>query len=96
MMHTNAMKHEGGCSDLLAQYGPLISGRDLVRCLGYKSAAAFRQALKRGSLPVPVFELPNRKGKFALTSEVVRWFAALEKEVEKQGDLKKGGRQIDK
>ncbi len=66
--------------ELVEQFGPLISGSDLVRCLGYKSAAAFRQASKRGVLPVRVFELPRRKGKFAFSSEVAAWLAGLQQE----------------
>lgn len=65
------------CKDLQAQlferYGPLLGGQDLRRVLGYPSAAAFRQAALRGALPVPVFNMPNRKGRFALTQEVCAW-----------------------
>ncbi len=68
---------EGATQQLLAQlldrYGPVIGGPDLRRVLGFPSAAALRQAALRGTLPVPVFVLPNRKGRFALTSEVSSW-----------------------
>lgn len=54
-------------------YGPLINGKQLASLLKFPSMAAFRQALKRGVLPVRVFELPGRKGKFALTGDVAQW-----------------------
>jgi hypothetical protein len=60
------------CS-LNVQYGPLINGKQLASLLKFSSMAAFRQALKRGMLPVRVFEIPGRKGKFALTGDVVQW-----------------------
>lgn len=60
-------------AQMLDRYGPMIGGQDLRRVLGFPSAAAFRQAALRGTLPVPVFVLPNRKGRFALTIEVSAW-----------------------
>lgn len=61
--------------ELLDRYGPLIGNKELQRALGYPSAEAFRQALAREQVPVPVFVVPQRRGKFALTSEVARWLA---------------------
>lgn len=59
-------------------YGPLINGKQLASLLKFPSMAAFRQALRRGLLPVRVFELPGRKGKFALTGDVVQWLIDIE------------------
>jgi len=61
--------------DLLQQYGPLIGNDALRSALGYPSQDAFRQALARGRLPVPVFALPKRRGKFALVKDVAAWLA---------------------
>lgn len=73
-------------TELDRQFGPLISGQDLVRNLGYNSAAAFRQAHKRGTLPIDVFEIPNRRGKFALTSDIIRWLTTVKRlSVKKEG-----------
>lgn len=66
-------------TDLLALYGPLIGGRDLQRVLGYRTAAAFRQAIARQKLPVDVFTLPNRKGRFCLAKDIARWLAESRK-----------------
>jgi hypothetical protein len=60
---------------LLTRFGPLLGGADLVQALGYSNAAAFRQARRQGRLGVHVFDLPSRRGKFALTSDVVLWLA---------------------
>lgn len=61
--------------DLLTRYGPILGQEDLRQALGYPSLEAFRQGLARRQLPVPVFTLPNRRGKFALTKEVAAWLA---------------------
>ena len=64
--------------DLEARHGPLLSGTALQKMLGFPSAAAFRQAASRGQLPVAVFTIPNRRGRFALTREVAGWLATLQ------------------
>ncbi len=63
--------------DLLHRYGPVIGQADLCKALGYKSADAFRQALARGVLPVPVFAIAHRRGKFALAKDIAQWIAQL-------------------
>jgi hypothetical protein len=62
-------------SELASRFGPLLGGHDLVQVLGFPNAAAFRQARRQGRLGVHVFDLPSRRGKFALTSDVARWLA---------------------
>ncbi len=64
--------------DLLTRYGsPLIGGEELRTALGYPSTEALRQALARGTVPVPVFAVPHRRGKFALVKDVAGWLARL-------------------
>lgn len=58
---------------LIDRYGPVMGGRDLQQVLGFPSSAAFRQAALRGTLPVAVFSVPFRRGRFALTHEVAEW-----------------------
>jgi len=60
---------------LTARYGVMLGSKDLWRELGFRSPSAFRQALARGTLDVPVFEVQNRRGRFALASEVANWIA---------------------
>lgn len=63
-------------------YGPMISGAVLWRLLGYRTAAAFRQADKRGSLPVPTFSIPHRKSRHAWTKDVSAWLTKLDAETQ--------------
>lgn len=58
---------------LMDRYGPVISGNDLISCLGYPSPSAFRKAVSRKTAPDFIFTLKNRKGKFALTTDVAAW-----------------------
>lgn len=62
--------------DLLMRYGPMIGQDDLRQALGYASLASFRQAYCRGQLPVPVFAIPHRRGKYALVKDLALWLAS--------------------
>lgn len=53
--------------------GPVIGGGQLSRALGFPSQGAFRQALARKRLPVPVFEIEGRRGRFALAGDIAQW-----------------------
>ncbi len=69
---------------ILEKYGWLVSGPDLYGLLGYKTKVAFNQAYRRGTINVPVFDIANRRGKFALTKDIAEWmtdcrFNSLEK-----------------
>lgn len=61
--------------DLFERYGPMVAGDELRQALGYSSNDAFRQALSRRTVPVPVFGLPHRRGKFALVKDIAKWLA---------------------
>lgn len=52
-------------SELYKLHGPVITGEPLLQALGFKSKVAFRQALVRGRLSVPIFQIEHRRGKFA-------------------------------
>lgn len=75
-MHTNEVLAQLLEHGLMQRYGPLIANDDLRQALGYPSKEAFRQALVRKSVPVPVMDFENRRGKFALTVDVASWLAA--------------------
>ena len=60
---------------LLEKYGPLLGGPSLYRVLGFKSAAALRQAVQRDQIRLQLFAIANRRGKFALTLHVAQWLA---------------------
>ncbi|WP_377159624.1 hypothetical protein ACFJIX_10115 [Roseateles sp. UC29_93] len=60
---------------MATRYGPIMGGTALRQALGFSSAAAMRQAVLRNQVGVQLFNLKNRRGKFALTQDVVRWLA---------------------
>ena len=66
---------------LLTKHGPLMSGADLWRALGYSSGEAFRKARAQNRLEIDVFSLPNRRGTFAFTRHVADWIKNLAMEV---------------
>jgi hypothetical protein len=57
------------------RHGPMLGGAALYRALGFPTAAAMRQAVSRGRVPVPLFDIENRRGRFALTRDVALWLA---------------------
>lgn len=75
---------QGKRGELLAEFGPLISGKHLTKALGFPSQQAFRQAVRRGTVPVKVFEIAGRRGKFALTEEVECWLTRLSSATEEK------------
>lgn len=60
---------------LTTRYGVMLGSKDLWRELCFRSPSAFRQALARCTLDVPVFEVQNRRGRFALAKDVAVWVA---------------------
>jgi len=54
-------------------HGPLLAGDVLVNALGYGSSGALRQASLRKMVPVTLFDIPERKFKYALSVEVAHW-----------------------
>lgn len=62
-------------SELLDRYGPILSAQQLASIFAYPTLAAFRQAVTRGTVPVPVFSIEKRRGKYALAKDVARWMA---------------------
>ena len=59
------------------QYGHIIHGQDLARCLGFANTDALRQAICREKVPIHIFSIEGRRGKFAYTKDVAYWIAAL-------------------
>lgn len=58
---------------LLETYGAIVGGARLASILGYPSVGAFRQALRRGRLPVTVLPIAGRRGKFAQVYDIAVW-----------------------
>lgn len=61
--------------DLVERYGPVLGSSKLIKALGYSTGDAFRQAITRKTVPVPIFRMPNRRGHFALARDVAKWLA---------------------
>lgn len=61
--------------DLFNRHGPVVGQEHLWQALGYSSVDAFRQAESRQTLPVQVFPMDRRRGKFALVKDVAAWLA---------------------
>lgn len=55
------------------QYGILISHKDLRVVLGYRTMSAYYRAVREGRVGVRVFNVPGRRGRFALAEEVAQW-----------------------
>lgn len=62
---------------LFEKYGPLVGGEDLVRICGFRSARGLTLSARAGELGFRVFQLPARRGHYALTEDVGRWLLAL-------------------
>ena len=73
--------------DLSGRYGEVIGGKTLWRVLGYNTLAAFKQALNRGTLPLPTFFIEGRKGRYSLTSDVAAWLVKCRANVGKPSGI---------
>lgn len=62
---------------LIKQYGELMDSRSLMHVLGYKSCSTFKLAITNRTLGIKVFDVPGRRGKFALTRHVSSWLNQL-------------------
>ncbi len=71
--------------ELSSKYGEIIGGAKLAHVLGYSTVAAFRKALERDTLNLPVFSVEGRSGRFALTSDVAHWLLMSRKWVRHEG-----------
>lgn len=61
---------------LMAFYGsPIITGANLQQALGYRSIYALRQAILRKTFPLPIFSLPNRRGKYVFVKDIALYLA---------------------
>ena len=58
--------------------GPFVRISDAWQLLGYPSSDAARKAAARNRMPVKVFALPERRGKYVRSLELAAWlFHAL-------------------
>ncbi|WP_251359105.1 hypothetical protein [Kangiella sp. TOML190] len=59
--------------DIIKLHGYVIGNEDLSALLGFKTMGAFRQAISRKKVPIKIFNIENRRGKFALAKDVAQW-----------------------
>ena len=52
---------------------PILSASQTARLMGFPSGAALGKARQTGRLPIPMFQLPGRRGWFAATHVVRGW-----------------------
>lgn len=75
-------------TELTDLYGPLVSGKTLRSILAFPTQAAFQQAAARNLLPVPVFSIEHRRGKFALVKDIAAWLSQRRNSVETNKSVK--------
>ncbi|OCG83450.1 hypothetical protein LMG667_17390 [Xanthomonas euvesicatoria] len=63
---------------LIAKHGPFVGGKELRQLLGFDTADAFRQAVRRGTLPVHTFFEEGKRGRCARSIDLATWIAAAE------------------
>lgn len=64
---------------LREDFGALLTQSDLAHLLRYPSVQAVRKARARGSLAIPMFQLPMRRGWFTTARAVAEFLASLER-----------------
>ena len=62
---------------LLQRFGELMSCRQLMWCLGFRSSRSFARACRSETLHIPTFLMDGRRGRFARTRDVAAWLTAL-------------------
>lgn len=64
-------------ASLTRTLGPVLGGAQLTKALGYPTQSAFRRTVARGAVPIPVFTISGRRGRFALTRDVAAWLISI-------------------
>jgi len=52
---------------------PILSAAETARAMGFPSSEALSKARQTGQLPIPMFQLPGRRGWFAARHVVKEW-----------------------
>jgi hypothetical protein len=77
-------------AELRESYGShILTLHDITKALNYSSISAVRQAIARNNMPIPLFNLPNRRGRFALTAEVAKFLARQASAKDANGEQEK-------
>lgn len=70
---------------------PILSAAETARIMGFQSSEALNKARQSGRLPVPMFQIPGRRGWFAARHLVKAWLeTALTSPVSKNVGAEEG------
>jgi hypothetical protein len=64
--------------ELRQKFGAEIKGAPLRQILGYSSGDAFRQAVRRGLIPVHTYVYEGRRARYATALALATWIESLE------------------
>ena len=59
--------------DLFLPPAPILSAAEAARAMGFPSSEALSKARQTGRLPIPMFQIPGRRGWFAARHVVKAW-----------------------
>lgn len=75
-------------ADLLKLYGAaMIGGKALRAALGFQTPIAFRVAISKGKVGVPIFRVPGRKGYWALVKDISTWMVDAHQYARRPGEI---------
>lgn len=60
-------------AELFIPRTPILSAGEAARLMGFPSSEALTKARQSGRLPIPMFQIPGRRGWFAATHLVKAW-----------------------
>jgi hypothetical protein len=62
--------------ELMNRYGaPLLTGDKLSDAMGYRSIHSLRKHMAKDEVPVKLFTIKGRRGRFALLKDIALWLA---------------------
>ena len=71
-------------TELQDRYGVVLDHIQLREILGYRTTSAFKRAIENERLGFKVFNIPGRRGKFALSADVAQWLWQARQEAENE------------
>jgi hypothetical protein len=71
-------------TELQDRYGVVLDHVQLRQILGYRTMSAFKRAIENDRLGFKVFNIPGRRGKFALSADVAQWLWQARQEADNQ------------
>lgn len=60
-------------AELFIPRTPILNAVEAARLMGFPSSEALTKARQTGRLPIPMFQIPGRRGWFAATHVVKAW-----------------------